>query len=191
MRQRIAWAAGGFCWLVLAVAAQNPGSATSRSQFPHLLRTGGTAVLNSDVKLSSTSLVFGTVTIDKTSAPKHVTLTNDGAAALNITGIAIAGANAKDFAQTNSCEGSLAAGASCTITVTFKPTGSGSRTAKLNIRDSPPALLQTVSLGGVGAAGSCVPLGRACAPGSALKCCGGLVCRFHGGSTRVGCMCLP
>jgi hypothetical protein len=131
------------------------------------------------------------VTIDETSAAKYLVLANNGTARLNITKIAIAGANAKDFAQTNSCEGVLAAGASCRISVTFKPTGSGARTAKLNISDSLPAILETVSLGGSGAAGACILAGRQCSPSSPLRCCGGLVCRFHGGSTRVGYMCLP
>ncbi len=47
-----------------------------------------------------------------------VTLTNNTAAIIPVTGVAIAGA----FAQTNTCTGSLAPAASCVITVTFKPT---------------------------------------------------------------------
>src|SRR5580765_6434109 len=47
-----------------------------------------------------------------------VTLTNNGTAALSVTKI-VASAG---FSQTNSCGASVAAGASCTISIRFKPT---------------------------------------------------------------------
>jgi len=79
-----------------------------------------------------------------------VTLTNVGTTALTITGKAITGTNAGDFAQTNTCGSSLAASASCTFSVTFKPTASGTRTAALSVTDSASGSPQTVSLTGTG-----------------------------------------
>ena len=75
------------------------------------------------------------------------TLTNTGTAALMIISFATAG----DFAQTNNCGASLAAGANCTITVTFRPTAMGTRNGAITITDSAPGSPHTVPLSGVGA----------------------------------------
>jgi hypothetical protein len=67
-----------------------------------------------------------------------------------MSSIAISGANATDFAQTNNCPGSLAPGAQCNITVNFSPTGAGTRTALLNVSDNTNNSPQTASLTGTG-----------------------------------------
>jgi hypothetical protein len=103
--------------------------------------------------LSATSLTFASQSVSTTSAAQTVTLSNTGGAALSITSLAITGTNAGDFAQTNTCGSSVAAGASCTISVTFTPTASGSRTASVSITDNVPGSPQTVSLSGTGTSG--------------------------------------
>jgi hypothetical protein len=102
------------------------------------------------VTLSSTRLTFSTRAIGTTSPATTVTLRNTDTASLTITGIAITGTNAGDFAQTHTCGSSLAAGASCGISVTFKPTASGTRTAALSITDNAAGSPQRVTLSGVG-----------------------------------------
>ncbi|HEV2380406.1 MAG TPA: FG-GAP-like repeat-containing protein [Terriglobia bacterium] len=102
------------------------------------------------VVLSLTSLSFSTQLVGTSSASKPVTLTNTGAATLTITSISISGSNPADFSETNNCGSSVAAGASCTISVTFKPTAKGTRTASLSIVDNAPGSPQTVSLTGAG-----------------------------------------
>ena len=102
------------------------------------------------VTLSPTSLSFGTVAIGTTSTTKTVTLKNTGTASLTITAIAITGTNAADFAQTHTCGSSLAAGASCTFRVTFKPTASGTRSAALSVTDNAAGSPQPVPLTGIG-----------------------------------------
>ena len=60
-----------------------------------------------------------------------------------------------DFAQTNNCGSSVAAGGSCTVAVTFTPTATGTRTFSLTITDNSNAVAgskQTVSLTGTGTA---------------------------------------
>jgi len=106
--------------------------------------------LGTTAKLSPTSLSFGTVATGVTSAAKTVTLTNVGATSLTITSIAITGTNPGDFLQTHTCGSSLAASASCTINVTFKPTASGTRSAALSVTDNASGSPQTVSLSGTG-----------------------------------------
>ncbi|MFH0822634.1 MAG: choice-of-anchor D domain-containing protein, partial [Pseudomonadota bacterium] len=102
------------------------------------------------------SLSFGSQMLNTASAAKTVTLSNTGAAPLTISGMAFSGANAVDFAQTNTCGGSLAPNANCTISVVFTPGAIGARSASLDISSNDPASPALhVSLSGTGA----VPIG--------------------------------
>jgi len=102
--------------------------------------------------LSSTSLNFGNQLVGTTSATKNVTLSNPSGLALTISSIAVTGTNAADFSQTNTCGTGLAIGASCTITVTFKPAQTGPRTASVTITDNAAGSPQTIGLSGTGLA---------------------------------------
>jgi len=79
-----------------------------------------------------------------------VTVTNTSTAPLSITRISLNGADPRQFAQANNCGASLAAGASCAVTVTFAPTSTGAKTASLNLNVASPATSQSVSLTGTG-----------------------------------------
>ena len=61
---------------------------------------------------------FGKVQVGTTSTPKIVTVSNPNQEAVNIQSITTSG----PFMQTNDCDTSVAAGASCNISVTFTPT---------------------------------------------------------------------
>jgi len=98
------------------------------------------------VSLSPKGLEFGTQKVGTTSASQVVTLTNTGVVPLSIEGIATSG----DFAQRNDCGGSLAAGTSCTISVTFAPTAGGDQAGALTISDDAADSPQLVSLKGEG-----------------------------------------
>ena len=100
--------------------------------------------------LAPTSLNFGSERVGTSCSPRLVTLSNNGTATLLISSIAVTGTNSGDFTQTNTCGASIAAGASCTIMVTFAPTQAGSRSASLSITDNAPGSPQTVSLSGTG-----------------------------------------
>jgi hypothetical protein len=100
--------------------------------------------------LSSTHVSFSSRSVGTTSGGQSVTLRNTGSGVVNITSFAITGTNAGDFAQTNTCGNSVAAGGSCTISVTFTPLASGSRTASLSIADNASGSPQTASLSGTG-----------------------------------------
>lgn len=100
--------------------------------------------------ISPTGLSFGSVTINTPSTAQTVKLTNTGDAILSITGIAVTGTNASDFAQSNTCGNSVAAGANCAISVIFTPKATGSRSASLTITDNAANSPQTVSLSGTG-----------------------------------------
>ena len=110
----------------------------------------GTGVAQPTANLSPPSMTFASQALGSTSSAQAATLTNSGGTTLNITSIALTGANSSDFAQTNNCGASVAAGANCTISVTFMPSASGSRTASVTITDNASGSPQTVSLSGTG-----------------------------------------
>ena len=104
----------------------------------------------SSVSFAPTSLTFGNQNVNTTSAAQSVTLTNSGTGALTITSI-VASA---PYAQTNTCGASLAAGANCSISVTFTPTVTGSQPGTITVTDNATGSPQTVNLTGTGAASS-------------------------------------
>jgi len=112
---------------------------------PHTVSLSGTGIA-AQVSLSLTSLQFSERAVGTTSPPHSVTLTNVGQVTLNIASIAITG----DYAQTNTCGTSVAVGASCTIQVTFTPTGVFSRSGQVTITDDAPGSPHTISLSGAG-----------------------------------------
>ena len=61
-------------------------------------------------------------------------------------------ANPADFAETTTCGESLAAGATCTISVTFTPGSVASFTATVSVADNAAGSPQTVTLSGAGIA---------------------------------------
>jgi Kelch motif/HYDIN/CFA65/VesB-like, Ig-like domain len=109
------------------------------------------------VGLSPTSLSFSSQAEGTTSAPQQVTLTNTGTGALTISSIGTTGANAIDFAEASTCPispATLAAGTNCAVTVTFKPSITGTETAALSISDNATGSPQSVTLAGTGATSS-------------------------------------
>jgi len=119
----------------------------SASNSPQTAALSGTGIVQA--KVAPISLTFAKQPVGSPSAGKNVTLTNNLATALPIS-ITFTGANAGDFAETDTCSGSVAAGSQCTITVTFTPTAAGTRTATLNVNDSANNSPQTVALTGTG-----------------------------------------
>ncbi len=102
------------------------------------------------VTLSPLSLAFGDQNVGTASAAQSATLTNTGTGTLAIVSIKITGANNTDFSQTNNCGTSLAAGLSCSVSVTFKPKQTGNRTASVSVTDSATGSPQSVSIAGTG-----------------------------------------
>jgi hypothetical protein len=96
--------------------------------------------------LYPTSLTFGPQQVGTHSASQAVTLINTGNATLTISSITASG----DFAQSNNCGSSLAASASCTVSVTFTPTAIQTRTGDIALTDNASGSPQTVSLSGTG-----------------------------------------
>jgi len=116
---------------------------------PQTVPLSGTGTGTSAVSFSPTSLSFADTNVGSASAAQTITLKNTGAAALTISSIGETG-NSGDFPETTTCGASLAAGASCTISVTFKPTAAGARSAAVVFTDNAPGSPHSVSLSGTG-----------------------------------------
>ena len=103
--------------------------------------------------VSPSTLNFDKVQVEETSSVMSVTLTNAGTDTLTFTGVTFTGTNAGSFqSPANTCTTSLAAGASCTIDVTFTPATLGSLSANMKVNDmtGTTSHAQTVALSGTG-----------------------------------------
>jgi uncharacterized protein len=97
--------------------------------------------------LTPTTATFPATAIGVHSSGQAFTLTNTGETALTITSITASGA----FAASNSCNGSLAIGASCPINVVFTPTAVGAANGVLQVVTSASST-QASTLTGTGVA---------------------------------------
>jgi hypothetical protein len=95
---------------------------------------------------SPSSLSFGDVASGAKSAAQTVTVSNPGGSAASVSSVSVSG----PYSQTNTCGSSIAAGGSCTVSVTFAPTSGGSLTGTLSVATSAPGSPLTVALSGTG-----------------------------------------
>ncbi|MCX4745326.1 choice-of-anchor D domain-containing protein [Kitasatospora sp. NBC_01287] len=98
------------------------------------------------VTASPSALGFGSVATGAHSTAQSVTVNNPTGSAATVSSIAASG----DFTQNSTCGNSIAAGASCTVAVTFSPTATGTRTGTLTVTAG--GTTSTVSLSGTGIA---------------------------------------
>lgn len=107
-----------------------------------------------DINLNPGKLNFGNQKVGTTSAPLTFTLTNRSGTALTISEVAFEGSMNQtifDYAQSNTCAGTVAAGKSCVFSVTFSPKKEGSRPGTIFVFDSESATSpQSVTLTGTG-----------------------------------------
>jgi Abnormal spindle-like microcephaly-assoc'd, ASPM-SPD-2-Hydin/FG-GAP-like repeat len=101
------------------------------------------------VSLTS-SLGFGNQTVGIASAPQTVTLTNTGNAAMTITSVGTATVDNGTVSQSKTCGATLAAGASCTISLTWTPGTAGAMTGSIKVTDNAPGSPQVAALSGTG-----------------------------------------
>jgi hypothetical protein len=78
------------------------------------------------------------------------TVTNNTKVAISFSSLLVTGAQRGDFSQTNTCAGGLAAGAQCTVTVTFSPSVTGARSANVTLTDTASDSPQNIALFGTG-----------------------------------------
>src|SRR5208282_2998367 len=123
------------------------------SNSPQTVSLSGTGIAPA-VSLSGSSLSFANQLVGTTSTAQAETVTNTGTANLTISTVAIGGTNASDFAKrADTCTGAtVVPNGACTVSVTFTPSATGSRSASLSFTDNASNSPQTVSLSGTGIA---------------------------------------
>jgi hypothetical protein len=123
---------------------------------PHSICGGRTPTQNIALKIapiSGTVLAFPQlvdfrrqpIAVGMSTSPASILVANPSSSNnITISGIVIAG----DFSLNNSCPQTLilAAGASCTLSVTFAPTAAGTRTGTITVTDSAPGSPHTINL---------------------------------------------
>ena len=117
-----------------------------------LTRTGGltgTGVV-AQFSIAPTSLSFGSVQVNTTSAARDVTISNTGTGILPVQSIKLGGTSPGQFAVSHDCPFSVAVGGSCTAHVVFRPVSTGSKSAALVVTPQGGAAPKSVALSGVG-----------------------------------------
>jgi photosystem II stability/assembly factor-like uncharacterized protein len=106
--------------------------------------------VGSAVSFTPLNVAFGNQAVGLPSSPQAITVTNKGTAVLHLWQTVVTGTNAADFSKTSSCGSTLAAGANCSISVTFAPGAAGARSARLLLSDDGGGSPQSVNLTGNG-----------------------------------------
>ncbi len=134
------------------IITDNAGGDVGTQQDINFTGSGVTAA--TAVTVQPTNMVFGSQAVGTTSAPQTATVTNTGTQILNITKILPGSVN---YAETDNClsapyNGVLGVGQSCTISITFTPTSSGTLPAALTISDNAVGSPQSILLSGTATA---------------------------------------
>ena len=142
-------APGANCVVGVVFSPTAVGSRTTQLRFvddapgsPQVVNLTGTGTAGPGISFTPPSVTFTPPQpVGTTSAPVTVTATNTGNAPLHITAIAITGLNNGDFSLgANTCTGGpIAVGSNCSVSVTFTPTATGTRSANLVFTDDAPS----------------------------------------------------
>jgi IPT/TIG domain/PQQ-like domain/Abnormal spindle-like microcephaly-assoc'd, ASPM-SPD-2-Hydin len=146
---------GASCSVSVTFTPTNKGTRTGNLAFnddapntPQIVALVGTGTA---IKLTPSSLDFGTVTVGQKSASQTVTVTNVSTFLVTFTSFSFGGTAPGDYLITNNtCGASLSGGASCAVSMAFKPTVQGTRNAIFKVADNGGGSPQTSKLAGVG-----------------------------------------
>jgi hypothetical protein len=149
---------GGTCTIIVSFqplasggrAAMLSVTDTANGTVQTVSLSGTGAAPAATASFSTAVLAFGSLPSGTISPAQAVILSNTGTVALSISSIAISGANAGSFGQSNTCGTALPAGANCAIAVSFSPSGIGALAAVLNVANNSNGSQQSVSLTGTG-----------------------------------------
>lgn len=99
------------------------------------------------VKIEPLKLDFGSLAAGSSSQPMTSALTNTGSSAVKIVDITPSGI---DFTESSTCPGTLGAGSTCQIQITFKPAIPGPRLGVVSVMTSASARPSYIVLTGMG-----------------------------------------
>ena len=134
--------AGATCTITVVFRPTAAGAASSSitvsgdglSVTGSLVGVGRPLATAGSLSIAPTAANFGTAPVGGSLAALNFVVTNPGQTAVTFTGVTLSGVGADQFAiVTNTCAGSLAGGASCTISVSATVTREGSFSATLSV----------------------------------------------------------
>jgi len=109
---------------------------------------GQPSSLQPKVSLSPSNISFAGTVIGTVGSPRIMTLKNTGKGALQISTITLSGPHSAEFLMTNGCGTLIAPSSVCTISLAFRPSGSGVRSAAVEISGN--AGVRVLTLRGTG-----------------------------------------
>ena len=134
-------AIGANCLVQIVFAPQTSGAKSATVNFidnasgsPQSVSLSGMAIAPT-LQISPGSLTFAAQSVGTPSPSQTIMLSNTGTSSVTINGITVTGPNAADFSENGNCSAVLGAGASCQLTVIFKPVAAGNRSASISISD--------------------------------------------------------
>ena len=132
-------------WVRVNITGNTGWPAGQLSDFEVFPASGG-GTSSPNLSVAPSSLSFASQALNTSSSAQMVTVNNTGTTAAAVSTVATTG----DFVQTNTCGSSVAAGGSCTVSVTFRPAASGTRTGSLTITSNASNSPTTLGLTGTG-----------------------------------------
>jgi len=116
-----------------------------------LVLSGTLALAATPVTVFPNPIQFGTVPLSSTSSPFVIYLSNTSTSAVTVSGITISGTNSANFAFYGySCVGTISAGQTCEMYLTFTPSAMANFTASLVIAETGVTTAISIPLQGVG-----------------------------------------
>jgi uncharacterized protein (TIGR03382 family) len=154
-------AVGANCTVTLSFAPTTAGAAAATLAVTSnaaplqvtIAGTGTTAPVAQPALSEAGPVAFADTQVGKSATVHTITLSNSGTAAMKVSSLVLDGAQASDFVLGGTCavNASVAAAASCTIDVGFKPTAAGQRAATMMLMTDSGSQF-TVALNGTGVA---------------------------------------
>lgn len=152
-------AAGASCTVVVVfqptAAGTQSGTLTiahNATGSPSTVALSGTGTGTPSASVSPASLAFGAVNVGAQSGVQTVTLSSTGSSPLAVRSISSSRADFVATGGTCTAGGSIAAGASCTVTVRFAPTAAGASSGTLSIAHDAAGSPSVVAMSGTGTA---------------------------------------
>jgi hypothetical protein len=150
----------GTCYIYVSFAPTTTGNITgtltvndNSTGGPHKLALSGTGILASQqIAVSQTALTFPSQPQGSTSSPQVIDVINQSDSTVTSIAAALSGTNAADYTLTNNCPASLGARTGCTLTVTFNPAATGTRTALITLTGSDTGSPHKITLTGTAVA---------------------------------------
>jgi hypothetical protein len=135
-----------FAWVVLTATASS-AFAQANDQSNSFTDLSADTNDSGQISVLPGNLAFASQVAGTTSAAQIVTIKNPGNSVVDLL-IALSGD--EDYVPNDTCIGSMAAGSSCTISMTFRPANTGSSNGMLTITDVDNGYSQSVALTGSG-----------------------------------------